>query len=402
MIKKISEQWDGMEKDLDRLESSDEPQLESVAQKVGDVRTALQNMCKASVTRTTLREAVREVLVALIEERGGELFSGLAQSQGQQERPASGVAELKESVDELRAKLVAIESRVGDTDASIDARLAAIESRVGETGASIDARLGAIQLDLTDVRSAVGNAELQARDELGVVSERIMEIEEGFGELAESVPETAKAVMTEFEVRLRKEISEMLEHLTLQFNDLKNMVGRVEEMVPARMESLGAEVDQRLGRIEESFGKVSVQVENIGSATSEFESLGTRFRELGAQTASAQQELNRNTESVEEISSTLATRLDELESALRQAISMWENDQSDMSQRIGNLRDSLRDQLKDFNQQVEERQKGIWNKLRGNKDLGLTLSSEEFCSFSGKLEGIIAGLDTVISKKKET
>ena len=384
MIKKISEQWDGMEEDLDRLGNSDGPQLQSVARKVGDVREALQSMCKASVTRTTLKDAVRELLVALIEERGGELFSGLEGSQDEQMASASDIAEVKESVAELRAKLDAIESRVGEVDSSFDDRL------------------GAIQLDLTDVRSAVDDAGLQVRDELGIVSERVMEIEEGLGELEESVPETAKAVMTEFEVRLRKEISEMLEYLTFQFGELKEMLSRVEEMVPSRLERLGAEVDQRLGRIEESFGKVSDQVRHLDSTTSEFEGMGTRFKELGERAASAQQELNRNTEGVEEIRTTLGSRLDELEGVLQQVISRWESDQSEMSQRLGNLRDSLRDQLADFNQQVEDEQKGFWSKLRGSKDPGLTLSSEELCSLSGKLEGIITGLDTVISKKKES
>ena len=384
MIKKISEQWDGMEEDLDRLGNSDGPQLQSVARKVGDVREALQSMCKASVTRTTLKDAVREVLVALIEERGGELFSGLEGSQDEQMASASDIAEVKESVVELRAKLDAIESRVGEVDSSFDDRL------------------GVIQLDLTDVRSAVDGAGLQVRDELGIVSERVMEIEEGLGELEESVPETAKAVMTEFEVRLRKEISEMLEHLTFQFGELKEMLSRVEEMVPSRLERLGAEVDQRLGRIEESFGKVSDQVRHLDSTTSEFEGMGTRFKELGERAASAQQELNRNTEGVEEIRTTLGSRLDELEGVLQQVISRWESDQSEMAQRLGNLRDSLRDQLADFNQQVEDEQKGFWSKLRGSKDPGLTLSSEELCSLSGKLEGIITGLDTVISKKKES
>ena len=384
MIKKISEQWDGMEEDLDRLGNSDGPQLQSVARKVGDVREALQSMCKASVTRTTLKDAVREVLVALIEERGGELFSGLEGSQDGQMASASDIAEVKESVAELRAKLDAIESRVGEVDSSFDGRF------------------GAIQLDLTDVRSAVDDAGSQVRDELGIVSERVMQIEEGLGELEESVPETAKAVMTEFEVRLRKEISEMLEHLTFQFGELKEMLSRVEEMVPSRLERLGAEVDQRLGRIEESFGKVSDQVRHLDSTTSEFEGMGTRFKELGERAASAQQELNLNTEGVEEIRTTLGSRLDELEGVLQQVISRWESDQSEMSQRLGNLRDSLRDQLADFNQQVEDEQKGFWSKLRGSKDPGLKLSSEELCSLSGKLEGIITGLDTVISKKKES
>ena len=383
MIKKISEQWDGMEEDLDRLGNSDGPQLQSVARKVGDVREALQSMCKASVTRTTLKDAVRDVLVALIEERGGELFSGLEGSQDEQMASASDIAEVKESVADLRAKLDAIESRVGEVDSSFDDRL------------------GVIQLDLTDVRSAVDGAGLQVRDELGIVSERVMQIEEGLGELEESVPETVKAVMTDFEVRLRKEISEMLEHLTFQFGELKEMLSRVEEMVPSRLERLGAEVNQRLGCIEESFGKVSDQVRHLDSTTSEFEGMGTRFKELGERAASAQQELNRNTEGVEEIRTTLGSRLDELEGVLRQVISRWESDQSEMSQRLGNLRDSLRDQLADFNQQVEDGQQGLWSKLRGNKDPGLTLSSEEFCSLSGKLEGIITGLETVISKKQE-
>ena len=383
MIKKISEQWDGMEEDLDRLGNSDGPQLQSVARKVGDVREALQSMCKASVTRTTLKDAVRDVLVALIEERGGELFSGLEGSQDEQMASASDIAEVKESVADLRAKLDAIESRVGEVDSSFDDRL------------------GVIQLDLTDVRSAVDGAGLQVRDELGIVSERVMEIEEGLGELEESVPETVKAVMTDFEVRLRKEISEMLEHLTFQFGELKEMLSRVEEMVPSRLERLGAEVNQRLGCIEESFGKVSDQVRHLDSTTSEFEGMGTRFKELGERAASAQQELNRNTEGVEEIRTTLGSRLDELEGVLRQVISRWESDQSEMSQRLGNLRDSLRDQLADFNQQVEDGQQGLWSKLRGNKDPGLRLSSEEFCSLSGKLEGIITGLETVISKKQE-
>ena len=180
------------------------------------------------------------------------------------------------------------------------------------------------------------------------------------------------------------------------------MLSRVEEMVPSRLERLGAEVDQRLGRIEESFGKVSDQVRHLDSTTSEFEGMGTRFKELGERAASAQQELNRNTEGVEEIRTTLGSRLDELEGVLQQVISRWESDQSEMSQRLGNLRDSLRDQLADFNQQVEDEQKGFWSKLRGSKDPGLTLSSEELCSLSGKLEGIITGLDTVISKKKES
>ena len=396
MIQKISDQWDGVEKDVDRVGSPEGQQLEAVAQKVKDVRTALHTMCQASVTRTTLKEAVREVVVSLIEERGDELFPELKDlrgrltqadaGQGSTAASSAGVAGVRASVDELRA------------------RLDSIEARAGELGTSLDDGLGALQLDVNEVRSVVAGTGRQVNDELEVISEMIMDIEEGLVQLKQSIPETAKIVMGELEVRLGKEISEMMEQLTAQIGELKEMLGRVEESVPSRgmVESLGEEVGQRLGRIEETVSKVSGQVEHIDSTTPEIESMGGHFRELREQTAAAQEELGRNSEGVAEIRSTLGGRLDELELALKDVVSRWESDQSAMAERLSRLRDSLRDQLNDFNFQVEGEQKGLWNKLRGNKDPGLKLSAEEFDNLSGKLEGIISGLETVISKKDES
>jgi len=396
MIQKISDQWDGVEKDLTRVGNPEGQQLEAVAQKVKDVRRALHTMCQASVTRATLKEAVREVVVSLIEERGDELFPELkdlrgrladaAAGQGSTAASSADAAGVSESVDELRA------------------RLDSIEARAGELGTSLDDGLGTLQLDVNEVRSVVDGTGRQVNDEVEVISEMIMDIEEGLVQLKQSIPETAKTVMGELEVRLGKEISEMMEQLTAQIGELKEMLGRVEESVPSRgmVESLGAEVGQRLGRIEETFSKVSGQVEHIDSTTPEIESMGVRFRELREQTAAAQEELGRNSEGVAEIRSTLGGRLDELELALKDVVSRWESDQSAMAERLSRLRDSLRDQLHDFNLQVEGEQKGLWNKLRGNKDPGLKLSAEEFDSLSGRLEGIISGLETVISKKDQS
>jgi len=396
MIQKISDQWDGVEKDLTRVGNPEGQQLEAVAQKVKDVRRALHTMCQASVTRATLKEAVREAVVSLIEERGDELFPELkdlrgrladaAAGQGSTAASSADAAGVSESVDELRA------------------RLDSIEARAGELGTSLDDGLGTLQLDVNEVRSVVDGTGRQVNDEVEVISEMIMDIEEGLVQLKQSIPETAKTVMGELEVRLGKEISEMMEQLTAQIGELKEMLGRVEESVPSRgmVESLGAEVGQRLGRIEETFSKVSGQVEHIDSTTPEIESMGVRFRELREQTAAAQEELGRNSEGVAEIRSTLGGRLDELELALKDVVSRWESDQSAMAERLSRLRDSLRDQLHDFNLQVEGEQKGLWNKLRGNKDPGLKLSAEEFDSLSGRLEGIISGLETVISKKDQS
>lgn len=397
MIKKVSEQWDNVEQDLERQGNANRQHLQSVAEKVGEVRKALRTMCRASVTRTSLKEAVSEVLEAILLERGEEIIAaipGLRERRVASAAPAeASIAEAMESVDQLRGKLDAIEARfAGAVDSS--------DERIG----SFDDRLGSVQLELTDLRSNIDGGDCQVRDELGDVSERLVKIEKGLGDLEESVPVTTKSLLSELELRLRKEISEMTEQLTLYVGELKEMLGRVEEGVPSweKMESMGADVSQRLGRIEESFSRVCDQVDHIDSTTPQIESMGERFKELNEWTASAQVELTRNTESVEEIRATLGSRLDELEEILGQVLANWNSDQSEMAQRLGCLRDSLRDQLNDIHQQVEGDQKGLWNRLRGNKDTGLKLSGEDLGSLSSKLEGIITGLETVISKKKET
>ena len=401
MIKKVSEQWEAVDGDADSLRNSNKQELKSVADKVGEVRQALRSMCKASVTRTTLKEAVSTALEEILRERGEELVTSIP---GLQERLAAsdatsqaGAAEAMASVGQLRERLDAIETKVSLVVESGDERLGAFDSQIRD-------ELSRVSDDVTDLRSHIDGADNQVRDELSLVSNGIVEIKKGLGELEESVPETAKSVLSELEFRLRKEISEMIEQLTLYVGELKEMLGRVEERTPSRamLESMGADVSQRLERIEQSFSRVSTQVEHIDSTTPVIENMGESFRQLHEQTASAQLELNRNTEGVEEIRVTLGSRLDELEGVLREVLGNWDSDQSEMAERLSTLRDSLRDQLKDFHQQVEGEQTGIWNKLRGNKEPGLRLSGEEFGSLSGKLEGIITGLETVISKKKES
>ena len=402
MIKKVSEQWEAVDGDADSLRNADKGQLKSVADKVGEVRQALRTMCKASVTRTTLKEAVSAALDEILRERGEELLASIPGLEKRLDAPAaasqaaaadalSSVGQLRERLDSLEAKI----SSVVESDGTAEKKFGAFDRQVRD-------ELSLVSEELNDLRSGKDAADSQVRDELSLVSDGIIEIEKGLGELEESVPETAKSLLSEMEFRLRKEISEMIEQLTVYVGELKEMMGRVEERTPSRamLESMGADVSQRLERLEQSFASVSAQVEHIDSATPVIENMGERFRRLHEQTASTQLELNPNTEGVRDIRTGLGSRLDELEGVLRQVLDNWKSDQSEMAERLSALRDSLRDQLKDFHQQVEGEQKGIWNKLRGNKDPGLRLSGEEFGSLSGKLEGIITGLETVIARKK--
>ena len=144
-----------------------------------------------------------------------------------------------------------------------------------------------------------------------------------------------KTELNELESRLCREISGIIEQLTLDIDGVKQMLGRVEETVPTK--DMEEKVNQRLGRIEESFLKVSDQVRHIDSTTPEIESLEAHFTQLREQVASAQAELRRNSQGVAEIGGAFGSRLDELEGILHEVIAKWDSDQSAMAQRIRQL-----------------------------------------------------------------
>ena len=159
-----------------------------------------------------------------------------------------------------------------------------------------------------------------------------------------------KAELCALESRLGREISGIIEQLTLDIDGVKRMLGRVEDTVSTK--DMGEEVNQRLGRIEESFLKVSDLVRYSDSTTPEIESLEAHFTQLREQVASAQAELRRNNQGVVEIGGAFGNRLDDLEGILQQVITKWESDQSAMAQRLNHLQGFQPDQLKDFNERL--------------------------------------------------
>ena len=224
----------------------------------------------------------------ILRERGQELLASIPGLEKRRDAPAaasqaaaadalSSVGQLRERLDSLEAKI----SSVVESDGTAEKKFGAFDRQVRD-------ELSLVSDELNDLRSGKDAADSQVRDELSLVSEGIIEIEKGLGELEESVPETAKSLLSEMEFRLRKEISEMIEQLTVYVGELKEMMGRVEERTPSRamLESMGADVSQRLERIEQSFASVSAQVEHIDSATPVIENMGERFRRLHEQTAS--------------------------------------------------------------------------------------------------------------------
>ena len=134
MIKKVSEQWDAVDGDAGSLRNANKQELKSVADKVGEVRQALRSMCKASVTRTTLKEAVSAALEDILRQRGEELVTLIP---GLEERLArsdagsqAGTAEAMASVDQLSERLDALEAKISVVVGSSDERVGAFERQV--------------------------------------------------------------------------------------------------------------------------------------------------------------------------------------------------------------------------------------------------------------------------------
>ena len=110
--------------------------------------------------------------------------------------------------------------------------------------------------------------------------------------------------------------------------------------------------NERLGRIEDSFLKVSDQVRHIDSTTPAIESLEAHFTQLRDQVASAQAELHRNSQGVAKIGGVFGGRLDELEGILKQVIARWDSDQLEMTQRLSHLQGFQPDQLNGVNERL--------------------------------------------------
>ena len=112
-------------------------------------------------------------------------------------------------------------------------------------------------------------------------------------------------------------------------------------------------VNERLGSIEDSFLKLSDQMRHINSTAPATKNLEGHFMQLREQVASAQAELHRNSQGVAaEISGTFGSRLDELEKILHEVVSKWDNDQSEMTQRLSHLQGLQPDQLNGVNERL--------------------------------------------------
>jgi chromosome segregation ATPase len=432
MIRNISEDWDSIGNSVNRRAGEDDSgEIQDLLKAVKGVQAALQVISRVNVTRTTLRSAVEETLVPILEKRGPELLGRWRPAAGGEAGVVSEVAveerlrgfeerieRLVEAETELQSALaterVRVDSRLGSVDermAAFDGRFEAIELKlqelavsVGEVNfraAEIDDRLGAcdegrraLESDVRraetirdDVESLRVSVEGQLRSGLLVLEDRIAGVRSGLEGLIAGVESAIPAVVSrkssELEGKLRKEIDEMVHSVVRKLEELRETLGRMEGTLPSRDEVRS--VDEKIVRLEERLGVLSDHVRHIDSITPELRSLGGKLIELRGELGT--------------MGGSVSGGLGDLRALLESGIARWEEDQSQMVERLSAIRDSLRDQFQAVAEHVQG-QGNIWDKIKGKKEGTLKLSKDDWERLSAKIEGIISGLESVLARKR--
>ena len=469
MINKMREEWDLVEQAAKEASEPDPQEWKTVLQSIKGVREVLKKMCEVSVTRTTLKNAVTEALVAILKEHGRDLFPELfseldrlraqiekiaAQAAGGAALPAAPgadravaglrgaaygavspevtaqlkqleektrrIGELEAGYDEWIAKLEKglkkTEERVADVSARVNvvgARLDGTSGELGKVGerfVEIDERLTAIRRRIedawadsearrtNDVAQLRGTLEAELRGGLAAVGEKVEKARADFlallGKVEAAVPSAVEQKTGELEAKVRKEIEEMVQNLSEKLSELRDMLARLEEILPRREDVKS--VDRRLGRVESAFDKVAAQVENIDSLTPEIRNLDGRFAELRNQLSVLSSDVGDTGRSVKE---GFSSELAELKGLLESGIERWEADQAQSWERLSAIRDTLRDQLRMAGEHVKTRDT-LLGRMIGRREGTLKLSPGEWDQLAAKIEGVISGIEAILSKKK--
>jgi chromosome segregation ATPase len=451
MINKITEEWETVGGAMTRKELDDSADLKAVLHAIQGVQSALRQMSQVSVTRTTLRSAVKDCLrenpsellpLAAPRESEGPLPSEVATRlddfRERLERLSEREGELLASVEaqgrrmddvdgrlsELQARLALVDERLGGFDGRFDElreRIEATSTGVGEVNfraAEIDGRLGkadegvrGLERDLRDGLQAQSEdidllktaVDRELRGGLLDLEERFArvrkELEDLIAGVERSVPLTVERHGSELEARLRKEIEDMVEALKAKLADLRDALGRIEGQVPRR-EDLRS-VDERLGRMEQGFARVASRVESIDSLTPELKLVGEKLLDLRGRLGAIDEGVGQAGRGVGDLRDSLSARLGDLHALVEAGIQRWEEDQSQMLERLSAIRDGLRDQLRDVGERAESIEPSLWGKITGKKEDALKLSREEWDRLSAKIEGIISGLESILARRQE-
>lgn len=353
----------------------------------GTLRAVVESNESKTDARAT---AMVELFRVELESTSQTLVGLLAQLEAQvpamvEQRVAPAQATLRaETQAAVRATAEALQGRIDQLRSTLQGAVIELDERQSRELAALKA---ATALRLQSAVDGLESRSDKAKEEL---ARRLVELEA-------SVPAAVTKGTGELEARLQKEIDSMLDNLTVRITELRDLLTRVESVVPHRQAV--SSIDDRLVRLEERISGVSAHVESIDSLTPELRTLADRFAGLRDQMSALSTRVEATGNNLGGLKDGVAQGLGELEALLRSGIQRWEEDQSHLLERLSAIRDTLRDQLRVVGERVED-SGGLLGKLTGRRDGGVRLSRDDWDHVSTKLEGIISGLESILSRKQ--
>jgi len=279
----------------------------------------------------------------------------------------------------------------------------------------IDGRLLALSGRLESVDGKVREEVLKLAEQLTAVDGRLSELSVKMESLHGRVEEVNDKAR-ESEEHLRKELEEMVQAMVERLAELRDMLQRVEGNLPekgaveARIVGLEERVDHRLEGVTQKVTEISgdlrdvrAGVANVDSVTPEIRSLAARFTEVRQALEAITGGIQDGEQGTRSIANELGGRLDQLQGVLDGGIKRWESDQSYTLERLSAIRDSLRDELQQVSAHVQKAQGSLLGRVMGRRDPGgVKLRQDEWEQLSGKIEGIVSGLESILSRRRPT
>jgi chromosome segregation ATPase len=182
---------------------------------------------------------------------------------------------------------------------------------------------------------------------------------------------------------------------------LVDMVGQIQSGIPSRQLFEG--LDDRLGKIEGRFRTVSDQIAAWEESLAELKLLGEQLAGIRGEVGGLGADLNSSSKESSELLNVFSRKIQDLQDLLRAAQERWESDRSNTRQRLSDLRDSLRDQLRSVVDRSEGAGQGpiqLLGKLLARPDGGLRLGLEEWERLRTRLTSVIDGLEALLTEKR--
>lgn len=426
-----------LEDDVERSFEAFGSRLTRVDGRVDEVSGRLDSMAtglrsEAKTAGGEAENAASERLAAL-DDRLSAVAARLA-------RFAEGKTASDALLSESGTRLDEFDSRLGDLDgtvASLGERVVGSESHSAEAAARLERaeagltqageRLDAVDKNSTALAGRVEWVESEAAAQVEALQRQLTDVEARL----RSVDERMRAVggrVDAVEQTLRKELEEMVQGLANQLVELREILSRVdttllettgpqrqaiqavqmglgelEDRLESRFGRMTAQVAQVAEKVEgvtQDVGRVSAGVDHIDALTPELRSLAGRFTEVRQGLQAVAGKVGESDRDVLHLKDTVTERLGELKRLVHEGIERWEEDQSNTTERLSGLRDTLRDQLNEVSVQFKKTQKSLLGKVM-RKEPGLKLSRGEWDQLSGKIEDIVSGLEGILAKKRE-